>query len=855
MPPSVRHAGVLSAFGMGLADVRTFEEAVMEQALEAAAPTLCTDEGIPGAAATTGEPPVAAPGANGPNVLGAGVEEAFARGFGALAAKAVSGVLAQQPKGFPSAKVSVSCRVQVRYEGTDATLLCDWPAEPAEPADAEAGAPAYVAMAAGLAARLVRLDFEDRHRRQFGFVMAGKRLIAESVSVEAAASARGDSLAEDEPELPPPPSGHAGAKRVDTVCTYMDGRHQPDTGVYRREQLLPGDTLDGPALVLEATGTNVVEPGWRCAMNSRGGLVLTRVVPKVRAVAMGTAGSGADAAGADPIKLEIFNNLFMAIAEQMGVTLQNVSYSVNIKERLDFSCALFDPSGSLIANAPHVPVHLGSMSESVKAVIASRGLANMRPGDVYMLNAPYSGGTHIPDVTVITPVFAQEHHDASDARAAADVSDAARAAALAVSRGEESPAPLFFVASRGHHSEIGGITPGSMPPFSCSIEEEGILFSDFLLLDRGTLREQETRHLFSDHKYPSRNVDQNLSDLRAQVAANAAGVKELHKMVREFGLPTVLAYMGFVQANAEEAVRRVIDRLPDAAATAEGLSFTCPMDPDDRGRPSITVTVRVDRPSRSAVIDFTGTAEQQATNFNAPTAIAYAAVLYVFRTLVDDPIPLNAGCMVPLSVVLPEGSMVNPRFPAAVVAGNVEVSQAICDALYGALGVLAGSQGTMNNFTFGNEAGLNYYETICGGTGAGPGHPGCDAVHSHMTNTRLTDPEVLEFRFPLRVESFSIRQDSGGVGKHRGGNGIERRIRFLSPMVVSMLANRRANKPHGLACGGDGATGKNWVEHAPIAGAAAGKVTALGHRGSVELESGDVFVIQTPGGGAYGAAE
>lgn len=519
---------------------------------------------------------------------------------------------------------------------------------------------------------------------------------------------------------------------------------------------------------------------------------------------------------ADPIMLEIFNNLFMAIAEQMGATLEKVSYSVNIKERLDFSCALFDPDGNLIANAPHVPVHLGSMSEAVKAVIGPRE-GTMHPGDVFMLNAPYNGGTHIPDITVVTPVFGEDE----------DAAEASR--------------PLFYVASRGHHSEVGGVTPGSMPPFSRHIEEEGILLDNVQLVDRGNFLDESVRRIFLDHKYPSRNVEQNLSDLRAQIAANEAGIREMHKMVKEFGLDMVQTYMQHVQDNAEEAVRRVIADLPITTG-----SFTYPMDSDDDGSPSISVSIAVDKATRSAVIDFTGTARQQPSNFNAPTAIAQAAVIYVFRTLVKDSIPLNAGCLKPLKIVLPPGSMVNPQYPAAVVAGNVEVSQTITDALYGALGVLAGSQGTMNNFTFGNESGVNYYETICGGTGAGADHPGQDAVHSHMTNTRLTDPEVLEFRFPLRVDAFSIRRGSGGAGKHRGGDGITRRISFNEPMTVSILANHRQVPPFGLEGGAPGALGRNFLVRAD------GSEVALTHRASVEVKEGDAFVIETPGGGGFG---
>jgi len=552
-----------------------------------------------------------------------------------------------------------------------------------------------------------------------------------------------------------------------------------------------------------------VEPGWRAVRTAEGALELRRIAPRQSAHAVGTE--------ADPVMLEVFNNLFMNIAEQMGLRLQNTAYSVNIKERLDFSCALFDAQGHLIANAPHMPVHLGSMSESIKTVIERN--PQMREGDVYVLNDPYHGGTHLPDVTVVTPVFLQ----AADA------------------------APSFFVASRGHHADIGGSTPGSMPPFSATIDEEGVLFDNFLLVRDGALREAELRAQLASGAYPARNPDQTIADLRAQIASNEKGVQELRVMVDQFGLETVSAYMHHVQDNAEESVRRVITALKDG-------DFTLPLDNDAQ----IRVKVTVDAAAREATIDFSGTSAQLANNFNAPKAVTMAAVLYVFRTLVDDDIPLNAGCLKPLHVIVPEGCMLNPRSPAAVVAGNVETSMCVTNALFGALGLMAASQCTMNNFTFGN-ARHQYYETISGGTGAGVwtgpdgqvtgGYGGTSVVQAHMTNSRLTDPEVLEFRFPVRLDSYEIRQGSGGAGRWRGGDGGVRRVRFLEPMTASILSNGRDVPAFGLAGGGPGALGVNRVERAD------GHVEMLRHIGSAQMNPGDVFVIETPGGGGWGPAE
>ena len=512
----------------------------------------------------------------------------------------------------------------------------------------------------------------------------------------------------------------------------------------------------------------------------------------------------------DPVMLEIFNNLFRSIAEQMGTTLQNTSYSVNIKERLDFSCAIFDREGHLVANAPHIPVHLGSMSESVRSLIAAKG-DTLKPGDVYMQNNPYNGGTHLPDVTVITPVFSPH---------------------LPIS--PSPPPPIFYVASRGHHADIGGITPGSMPPESKTIEEEGILIDHFQLVEGRHFREKELLELLKSAKYPVRNEVQNIADLQAQIAANEKGVQELHRMVEHYGLETVQAYMGFVQDNAEESVRRVIDVLKDG-------NFSLEL--DNGGKIQVAITINQDK--RSAKIDFTGTSHQLDNNFNAPLAVTKAAVLYVFRTLVDDDIPLNYGCLKPLEIVIPEGCLLNPCYPAAVVAGNVETSQNITDCLYGALGVMAASQGTMNNFTFGNDK-YQYYETICGGSGAGENFNGTDAVHTHMTNSRLTDPEVLEWRFPVLLESFSIRFHSGGQGKYSGGNGVIRKVRFLESMTAGILSSRRIIPSFGLAGGEAGEVGKNYVQRKD------GTVEELGSTAVVEMQPGDTFVIETPGGGGYG---
>ena len=720
-------AGVLSAYGMGLADQSVMRERSIELPLDTALPEV-NDQ------------------------------------LEALA-KETADELRRQ--GVSSAAVAVHRRVHLRYEGTDSALVVPF----------------------GSAAE-IQAAFEAAYRQRFAFLMNERRLVVEAVSVEAVGA--GDAPVEAvRSELAQGP-----ATIADTVKLFSGGRWW-DAALVVREQAHPGHTVDGPAIIAEKNATTIVEPGWRARVTALDHLVLERVQPRESRKAIGTT--------VDPVMLEVFNNLFMNIAEQMGLQLQNTAYSVNIKERLDFSCALFDAEGNLIANAPHMPVHLGSMSESIKTVINGNA-ARMQPGDVYALNDPYHGGTHLPDVTVVTPVFADDGRQV-----------------------------LFYVGSRGHHADIGGTTPGSMPPFSTRIEEEGVQIDNVKLVEAGQLREQEMVALLKSGQYPSRNPQQNIADLKAQIAANTKGVQELRKMVAQFGLEVVGAYMGHVQDNAEESVRRVITKLKDG-------EFTLPLDNGAR----IKVAIKVDAKAGSAVIDFTGTSEQLVNNFNAPRAVCMAAVLYVFRTLVNDDIPLNAGCLKPLQVIIPEGSMLNPRPPASVVAGNVETSTCITNALYGALGVMAAGQCTMNNFTFGNER-YQYYETISGGSGAGPDFDGTSVVQTHMTNSRLTDPEVLEFRFPVRLDSYSIRAGSGGQGQHRGGEGGIRRVRFLEPMTASILSNGRHTGAFGMAGGEAGQVGVNRVERAD------GSAEKLDHIGSVEMQPGDVFVIETPGGGGYGA--
>jgi 5-oxoprolinase (ATP-hydrolysing) len=721
-------AGVLSAYGIGLADATAMRERSVEAALDGPTEQRVRDL----------------------------CDELASRTRAEL-----------RDDGVPDAAISTHARVLLRYAGTDASLSV-----PLDTAEA------------------MRAAFEAAHRARYAFTM-DKPVVVEAVSVEAVGGTGGHAaVVADEPAAPdgPRPAG-------DRVEMFVDGepRRVP---LYRREDLRPGHEVTGPAIVAEADATTVVDPGWQAAARPTGHLLVTRVRPRPARVAVGT--------DVDPVLLEVFNNLFMAIAEQMGVRLENTAHSVNIKERLDFSCALFDADGNLIANAPHIPVHLGSMGESIKEVLRRRREAGeLRPGDVYAVNDPYHGGTHLPDVTVITPVF-----DGGELR--------------------------FLVASRGHHAEIGGITPGSMPAFSTGIEEEGVLFDNWLLVRDGRLRESETRALLTGARYPSRAPDTNIADLSAQIAANEKGIAELRRMTEQFGTDVVQAYMRHVRDNAEESVRRIIATLDDGRCRYETDSGAV-----------IEVAVRVDRERRGAVVDFTGTSPQRPDNTNAPTSVVMAAVLYVFRTLVADDIPLNSGCLEPLEVRVPDGCMLAPTFPAATVAGNVETSQAVTGALYAALGVQAEGSGTMNNVTFGNER-VQYYETVASGSGAGEGFDGADAVQTHMTNSRLTDPEVLELRFPVRVDSFAVRDGSGGRGRWHGGCGAVREIRFLEPMTVALLTGHRRVPPYGMAGGGPGALGENRVVRAD------GTVVPLAGVDSVDVDAGDVLVVCTPGGGGYG---
>ncbi|MBQ1000170.1 hydantoinase B/oxoprolinase family protein [Streptomyces sp. RK62] len=678
----------------------------------------------------------------------------------------------------PADRIRVIRRAQLRYDGTDTTLTV-------ELTDPDT----------------MRRAFEERHRATYSFTL-DRPIVVEALSVEATGITEPPDLS----ALAPRSTAPEGSPDAPCTVPLHTGGTWRDVPLHRREQLAPGALVTGPAIIAESGATTVVDDGWRAGTSDDGHLVMERMAV--------TESSELDTK-ADPVLLEVFNNLFMSIAEQMGARLESTAQSVNIKERLDFSCALFDPDGNLVANAPHIPVHLGSMGTSVKEVIRRRG-AGMRPGDTYAVNDPYHGGTHLPDVTVITPVFGTD--PATDA--AADT------------EGEQRI--LFYVASRGHHAEIGGIAPGSMPANSRTIDEEGVLFDNWLLAENGRFREEETFRLLTEAPYPSRNPRTNLADLRAQIAANRKGADEVARMIDDFGLDVVQAYMRHVQDNAEAAVRRVIDALDDGEYSYETDSGAV-----------IRISVRVDRVHRTATVDFTGTSPQLTSNFNAPFAVVNAAVLYVFRTLVADDIPLNDGCLRPLRIVVPPGSMLAPEPPAAVVAGNVETSQAITGALYAALRVQAEGSGTMNNVTFGN-ARHQYYETVASGSGAGDGFPGAPVVQTHMTNSRLTDPEVLEWRLPVRLDEFAVRPGSGGAGRWRGGDGAVRRIRFLEPMTVSTLSQHRRVPPYGMAGGAPGALGGNRVEHAD------GSVTTLAGSDSADVGPGDVLVIETPGGGGYG---
>ncbi|WP_150286832.1 hydantoinase B/oxoprolinase family protein [Rhabdaerophilum calidifontis] len=708
------------------------------------------------------------------------VEAPLAGDVGARVAAAAAGIGAEAlaevaGQGVAPEAIRLVTALHLRYAGTDSPIDIVWNA--------------------GDGPQALRARFEAAHRARFGFTDSAKSVVIEAISVEAVGGGAGF----EEPAAPAP---EHRPEPVSRTRFYSQGAWR-EAGIFLRDRLAPGARITGPAILIEPNQTIVVEPGWSAQLTAKDHVVLTRGEALLREKAIGTGAGGG--AGADPVLLEIFNNLFMSIAEQMGVALQNTAYSVNIKERLDFSCAVFDRDGRLVANAPHMPVHLGSMDRSVESII--RNNATILPGDVYAINAPYNGGTHLPDITVCTPVFD--------------------------SRGERL---LFWVASRGHHADIGGIAPGSMSPLATNIEEEGVYIDNFKLVDQGEFREEALVRLLTGARYPVRNVVQNVNDLKAQIAANAKGVAELERMIESFGLDVVEAYMGHVQDNAAESVARVVARLHDS-------SFEYEM---DQGC-FIRVKISVDREKREATVDFTGTSPQRADNFNAPEPVTRAAVLYVFRVMVEDMIPMNAGCLRPIRIIVPEGSMLSPRYPAAVVAGNVEVSQAVTNCLFGALGAMAAAQGTMNNLTFGNET-YQYYETICSGSPAGPGWHGTPGVHTHMTNSRLTDPEILELRFPVVLEDFHIRRGSGGAGQWRGGDGTHRRIRFRERMECALLSGHRRVPPFGLAGGSPGLVGRNSVRRAD------GRIETLKGCDQTWLEPGEAIIIETPTPGGFGAA-
>ena len=635
----------------------------------------------------------------------------------------------------------------------------------------------------------MKLSFEETHKARFGFISPEKKLIVESIQLEVSCQSKQFDLEEISTQK-------SKTQSLASKNIFINSKKQK-TIFYNRSDIALDDILFGPAVIIESTSTIVIEPGWQASVNESNDLILKRAEKIKRLSAIGT--------NVDPVMLEIFNNLFMNVAEQMGTVLENTASSVNIKERLDFSCALFSPTGDLVANAPHIPVHLGSMSESIKTIIREN-FDTMCPGDAFLINAPYNGGTHLPDITLIKPVY-----------------------------DKNSEKVIFYVATRGHHADIGGTVPGSAPANSSHVKEEGILIDNFTLVSKGVFLEKEIHDLLSSGEFPARNIQQNIADLKAQVASAEKGSQELIKVIKNYGLEVVHAYMKHVQDNAEESVRRVLAVLKDS-------SFTYKMDDGNQ----VSVAISIDKINRSATIDFTGTSAQHPGNYNAPSAICYAAVLYVFRCLVDDDIPLNAGCLKPLNLVIPKHSMINPEYPAAVIAGNVETSQYIVDTLLGALGVVAASQGTMNNFIWGNDRVQNY-ETICGGSGASENQDGCSAVHTHMTNSRLTDPEVLEWRFPVRLESFSIRKNSGGKGLKNGGDGVDRRMRFLESMTVNIIAGHRIVPPYGLSGGNSGVVGKNYVIHSN------NSITKLKTKGQIEVIKGDLFVLKTPGGGGFGS--
>ncbi|GAB4576683.1 MAG: hydantoinase B/oxoprolinase family protein [Roseibium sp.] len=721
-------SGILSAYGMGLADIRANrQQAVVKTLTEDLLPELSVLR----------------------NQLAEQTEAEL------------------QKQSIPADARKTTATAHLRYEGTDTPL------------------PVLLG-----SLKEMRAAFEDAHRKQFGFAYEEKPVVVEALEVETAGGGAGLT----EPDLT---LSAENPEAATTTTVYSDGNWH-EAGVYLREALRPGMKVSGPAVIIEPHATIAVEDGWQAEINSKDHVVLRRIVPLQRAEAIGT--------HADPVMLEVFNNLFMSIAEQMGVTLQNTAYSVNIKERLDFSCAVFDANGALVANAPHMPVHLGSMDRSVETVI-KLNKGRIRPGDVFALNAPYNGGTHLPDITVVSPVFDDG--------------------------GKEI---LFWAASRGHHADVGGTAPGSMTPRATRVDEEGVLFDNFKIVDQGRFRERELVELLTDHPYPARNPHQNVADLSAQIAANEKGIQELRKMVAHFGLEVVQAYMGHVQDNAEESVRRVIEALKDSEYEY----------PTDQGS-VIRVRITVDKVKREATVDFTGTSGVKPNNFNAPEPVTRAAILYCFRVMVDGDIPMNAGCLKPINIVIPEGCMLRPSYPAAVVAGNVETSQHVTNAVFAALGAMANAQGTMNNLTFGNDT-YQYYETICSGSPAGPGFNGTDGVHTHMTNSRLTDPEVLEFRFPVLLEDFHIRTGSGGRGKWSAGDGTRRTLRFLERMDCAILASHRSVPPKGLAGGGDGELGRTEVRRID------GTVEELKGCDQTVLEAGEAVTVVAPTAGGWGSA-
>jgi 5-oxoprolinase (ATP-hydrolysing) len=724
-------SGLLSAYGMGLADIRATRQKALGVSLEDTAPAALAE-------------------------LGADLQ---------------SECLAElEAQGIARERIRTQLRAHIRYAGTDTVL----PVEAAVPGPDDASR--------------LRSEFERLHKRRFGFIAENKALVIDAVEVETV----GGGAAEAEIEGLALTPGEPTLKR--RTRFYSQGAFH-DAPVALRSEIKPGQSLNGPAIIIEANQTIVIEDGWQAELTAKDHIVLKRIKPLPARTAIGTE--------ADPVMLEIFNNLFMSIAEQMGVTLQNTAYSVNIKERLDFSCAVFDNRGNLVANAPHMPVHLGSMDASVATAIRENPV--IHPGDVFLINAPYNGGTHLPDLTVCTPVFDDEGREIR-----------------------------CWLASRGHHADIGGISPGSMSPLATNIEEEGVYIDNFKLIDQGRFCEDELEKLLTGARYPVRNVLQNVNDVKAQVAANEKGVAELNKMFAQFGEDVVEAYMGHVQDNAAESVRRVLDQLPDG-------EFTYEMDQGCR----IVVKISVDRENREATVDFTGTSTQRSDNFNAPEPVTRAAVLYVFRVLVEADIPMNAGCLRPIRIIIPEETMLSPCYPAAVVAGNVEVSQAVTNCLFGAVGAQAAAQGTMNNLTFGNEN-YQYYETICSGAPAGPGYNGADAVHTHMTNSRLTDPEILEIRFPVVLEDFHIRKGSGGRGKWSAGDGTKRTIRARERLDFAILSGHRSIRPFGLKGGEPGELGRNSVRRND------GRIEELPGCAHTVLDAGEAFTVVTPTGGGYG---